>query len=173
MARDRRAFLNKAAASLIATPFSPILLSQSDTAAHLTLPPWEPGYLYIHHTSTVRGSCALLICPDGTTLMIDAGSMITHLIPDRDQYLIDPRPNGDLRPGQWIAKYAQEQLAQTGQQEIDYFLLTHFHQDHMGTVWPGCNRTRLGPRIATQGIRDQRMGRGASHPPSSRQHAEP
>jgi len=138
MTLNRRAFLTRAAASLIATQISPILLGQSKTAGHLTMPSWEPGYLYIHHISTGRGSCALLILPDATTMMIDAGSMITNLDPLEDEkFLIDPRPNASLRPGQWIAKYAQEYLSQAGRSEIDYFLLTHFHQDHMGTVWPG------------------------------------
>jgi len=144
MVLNRRGFLGKAAASLIATQISPMLLSQSETAEHLTLPPWEPGYLDIHHISTGRGSCALLILPDATTMMIDAGSMITHYYPERDKYMIDPRPNASLRPGQWIAKYAKEYLSQAGRSEIDYFLLTHFHEDHMGTVWP--ERYDLSPR---------------------------
>jgi beta-lactamase superfamily II metal-dependent hydrolase len=144
MVLDRRAFLSKAAASLIATQFSPMLLGQSESAGHLTLPPWEPGYLYIHHISTGRGSCALLILPDATTMMIDAGSMITGLEPQNDKFAIEPRPNGSMRPGQWIAKYAGDALSQAGRNEIDYFLLTHFHEDHMGTVWP--ERYDISPR---------------------------
>lgn len=145
MVLDRRTFLGKAAASLIATQVSPLLPSQSDATGHLVLPPWEPGYLYIHHISTGRGNCALLILPDATTMMIDAGSMIANLAPIEDEkFLIDPRPNASLRPGQWIAKYTQEYLSQAGRSEIDYFLLTHFHQDHFGTVCPG--RYDLSPR---------------------------
>jgi beta-lactamase superfamily II metal-dependent hydrolase len=86
----------------------------------------------------------LLILPDATTLMIDAGSMITHYDPYQDKFMIDPRPNASLRPGQWIARYAQEYLSQAGRNEIDYFLLTHFHEDHMGTIWPG--RYDISPR---------------------------
>jgi glyoxylase-like metal-dependent hydrolase (beta-lactamase superfamily II) len=126
-----------------------MLLSQSENAGHMTLPPWEPGYLYIHHISTGRGSCALLVLPDATTVMIDAGSIISGLEPQAEKFFIDPRPNATLRPGQWMAKYAQEQLAQAGRQEIDYFLLTHFHEDHFGTVWPGkydiSPRSKFGP----------------------------
>jgi hypothetical protein len=62
-------------------------------------------------------------------MMIDAGSMITHYEPFQDKFMIDPRPNASLRPGQWIAKYAREYLSQAGRNEIDYFLLTHFHQE--------------------------------------------
>ena len=149
MPLDRRAFLGKAAASLLAIQVPLTLLSQSNTAEHLALPPWEPGYLYIHHISTGRGSCALFILPDATTMMIDAGSKVKGLDPGSDKFLIAPRPNDSLRPGQWIAKYAQEQLSQAGRNEIDYFLLTHLHDDHFGTVWPGkydiSPRSQFGP----------------------------
>lgn len=144
MVFNRRAFLGTAAASLIATQIPPILLSQSETAAHLTLPPWEPGYFYIHHISTGRGSCALLILPDATTMMIDAGSIISGLDPRADKFFINPRPNASLRPGQWIAKYAGDVLSQAGRKEVDYFLLTHFHEDHFGTIWP--ERYDISPR---------------------------
>ena len=144
MLLDRRTFLGKAAASLIATQISPILLSQSKTTGHTAVPPWEPGYLYIHHISTGRGSCALLILPDATSMMIDAGSIITGLDPNADKFFIDPRPNASLRPGQWIAQYAGNVLSQAGRNEIDYFLLTHFHEDHFGTVWP--ERYDISPR---------------------------
>lgn len=144
MVLNRRAFLGKATASLIASQISPMLLSQSDTDGHLTLSPWEPGYLYIHHISTGRGSCALLILPDATTMMIDAGSIISGLDPAADKFFIDPRPNASLRPGQWIARYAGDALSQAGRNEIDYFLLTHFHEDHFGTIWPG--RYDISPR---------------------------
>lgn len=137
MVLNRRAFLGKAAVSLVATQIPCVLLSESVTTEHLVLPPWEPGYLYIHHISTGRGSCALLILPDATTLMIDAGSIISGLDPRVDKYLIDPRPNASLRPGQWIAKYTEDALKQVDRKEIDFFLLTHFHEDHFGTVWPG------------------------------------
>ncbi len=81
--------------------------------------------------------------------MIDAGSMINGLEPEIDKFLIDPRPNASLRPGQWLAKYTQEQLSQAGRNEIDFFLLTHFHQDHhgLGMAWGVINispRSRFG-----------------------------
>ena len=69
--------------------------------------------------------------------MIDAGSILSHYEPYRDKFLIDPRPNESLRPGQWIARYVQRCMAEAERKEIDYFLLTHFHEDHMGEVAPG------------------------------------
>ena len=144
MALNRRAFLGKTAASIVAARLCPVLLSQSHAAKQLTMPTWEPGYLHIHHISTGRGSCALLILPDATTMMIDAGSMITGYEPFQDKFMINPLPNSSMRPGQWIVRYAVKELAQAGRIEIDYFLLTHFHEDHMGTVWPG--KYEISPR---------------------------
>lgn len=146
---DRRTFLTNAFASTIATRLFPFLSDEPKASPAIDLPPWQPGYLYIHHISTGRGNCALFICPDGTTLMIDAGAMIEHLEPNVDKFYIDPRPNGSLRPGQWIARYAQQQLAQADRSEIDYFLLTHFHGDHLGQIWEGnyevSPKSRFGP----------------------------
>ena len=42
-------------------------------AAQEQLPKWEKGYLDIHHINTGRGSCAFLILPEGTNMMIAAG----------------------------------------------------------------------------------------------------
>ena len=139
---DRRKFIQGTSSSLLLLPQllkSRFSLAQANPDAHhpVGLPPWQPGTLDIHHISTGRGSCAFLLCPDGTTMMIDAGSILTHLEPGRDKYLIDPRPNASLRPGQWIARYVQRCLAQADRKEIDYFLLTHFHEDHMGEIAPG------------------------------------
>ena len=38
-----------------------------------TLPAWSEGYLDIHTISTGRGECLLLILPDGTSIVVDAG----------------------------------------------------------------------------------------------------
>ena len=39
-----------------------------------TLPPWTPGTLDIHQIATGLGNSALIICPDGTSIMIVAGA---------------------------------------------------------------------------------------------------
>ena len=134
---SRRCFLSSVGPVLALSPLTCFETLQARTQRPPTWAPWEPGKLDIHHISTGRGSCAFLVCPDGTTLMIDAGSILSNLEPMRDKYLIDPRPNASLRPGQWIARYVQRCLADADRLEIDYFLLTHFHQDHMGEIAPG------------------------------------
>jgi hypothetical protein len=134
---SRRTFVSLASRMLALAPLSHLEKLAAQPKPDLTMSPWSLGTLDIHHISTGRGSCAFLMCPDGTTLMIDAGSMLKDYIPSRDKYLIDPRPNDSLRPGQWITRYVQRCLAEANRKEIDYFLLTHFHEDHMGEVFPG------------------------------------
>ena len=93
------------------------------------LAPWTPGMLDIHHISTGRGSSALIIGPDGTSAMVDAGAIYESL-----EFTISPKPDGSRRPGEWLGRYAKRHLRAIGSREIDYFILSHFHGDHMGAV---------------------------------------
>jgi len=116
------------------------------------LDPWTPGTLDIHHISTGRGSCAFLLCPDGTTVMIDAGSIWPA--DDVRKFEIDPKPNGSRRPGEWIARYVSRHMKAAGLEPgIDYAILTHFHDDHMGACWPGAPMSKYGP-YRTTGLSD-------------------
>jgi beta-lactamase superfamily II metal-dependent hydrolase len=91
-----------------------------------TLPPWTRGTLDFHQISTGRGNAALLVFPDGTTLLVDAGAAGSgRAIPDTE-----PRPNATRTPGAWIADYLHA-MAVT---QLDYVLLTHFHVDHIGGI---------------------------------------
>ncbi len=99
--------------------------------ASKTLPPWKPGVLEIHQIATNRGNSALLILPDGTTMMIDAGAIY-----GTTPYLSDPLPSGQRRPGEWIGRYAKRRLEASGLTAIDTFLLTHLHGDHLGYLSP-------------------------------------
>jgi beta-lactamase superfamily II metal-dependent hydrolase len=121
--QSRRQLLQNAGLGLVASP----LLATQDV-----LPAWIPGTLEIHHISTGRGSCAFLICPDGTTIMVDCGSI--HPEPDVAKYVIGPKPDGSRRPAEWIARYVQRRLHHTGPARIDYFILTHLHGDHCGEL---------------------------------------
>jgi len=95
------------------------------------LPAWKPGVLEIHHIATNRGNSALLILPDRTTMMVDAGAIY-----GTTPYLSDPLPSGQRRPGQWIGRYARRRLEASGLTAIDTFLLTHLHGDHVGSLPP-------------------------------------
>jgi hypothetical protein len=44
-----------------------------------------------------------------------------------------PKPDASRRPGEWIGRYAKWHLRTAPKQEIGTFVLTHLHDDHMGT----------------------------------------
>jgi len=91
------------------------------------LPPWAPGFLDIHQIQTGRGNAAFVVFPDGTSLLIDAGA-----VPDRPGPEIGPeRPNASRTPGEWIARYIQKFNPNPA---LDYVLITHYHDDHMGAI---------------------------------------
>jgi beta-lactamase superfamily II metal-dependent hydrolase len=114
----------------------------SAAAVPSALPPgrtWSRGSLEVHHISAGRGNATLCIFPDGTTLLIDAGAV------RGDPALLAPlRPDGSRRPGEWIGRYVQRRLAETGMPVLDAALLTHFHPDHMGDVTDDAPRSRFG-----------------------------
>ncbi len=103
------------------------------------LGPWTRGQLEIHHIATGRGNAALVIGPDGTTLLIDAGEA-----GGTPEALCPPRPDGSRRPGEWIARYARRRLAPTGRAELDYAVVSHLHPDHLGNPQPDSPRSKQG-----------------------------
>ncbi len=100
---------------------------QTDGEIGSPLPPWSAGMLDIHQISTGRGNSALLILPDGTTLLVDAGAAGSG-VPETD-----PHPDASRSPGAWIVRYLKRRLP-AGTAALDYALITHFHADHMGQV---------------------------------------
>lgn len=102
--------------------------------------PWIPGTLDIHHIATNRGNSTLMIQPDGTTLLVDAGALYAHT-----PYLVSTLPSEERRPGEWIGRYAKRHLeAAELPNQIDTFMLTHHHDDHMGAVPPNVTKTKEG-----------------------------
>jgi beta-lactamase superfamily II metal-dependent hydrolase len=95
----------------------------------IAVPAWTPGTLDIHQIQTGRGNAAFLVFPDGTTLLVDAGA-----IPERKGPAVGPlRPNASRSPAAWLAHYIRQ--CQPPQAErLDYLVVTHFHDDHMGAV---------------------------------------
>jgi hypothetical protein len=105
------------------------LIAAATCAIAAELPPWEPGMLDIHQISTGQGNSAFFIFPDGTTMLLDAGD---RGLPS----LVGARPNNSRTPGEWITRYIKRMLPAGSPQEIDYFVLTHFHDDHWGHLGP-------------------------------------
>ncbi|MBI4500509.1 MAG: MBL fold metallo-hydrolase [Gemmatimonadetes bacterium] len=100
-------------------------------------PPWSPGIADIHQISTGRGNSALLVFPDGTTLLVDAGAVADG------RAETDPHPNGSRAPGEWIARYVKRHVPDS-MAPLDYALITHFHPDHFGRLPPGSPLDRTG-----------------------------
>ena len=118
---DRRTLLKSLAFAAAATSCG---VAFADDQLHQPLPAWTEGHFDIHHIDTARGNSALLIFPDGTTMLIDAGD-VTNAPADT----INPaRPNASRRAGEWIARYI---LAHSPKPTLDYFLATHIHGDHV------------------------------------------
>jgi beta-lactamase superfamily II metal-dependent hydrolase len=106
------------------------------------LPPWTPGILDIHQINTGRGNAALLIFPDGTSMLLDAGDGGNP--PPRGT---PPKPDGTRTPGEWIARYVRHMLAHDPSPALDYAYLTHFHDDHMGHPSPSSKTARGGYKL--------------------------
>ncbi len=111
-------------------------------------PPWKEGEMEIHHIYTGRGEGVFCILPDGTTLLIDPGDSgpwsnprTTHGSPDETR-----------QPGEWIARYISRLIENNEEKKIDYTFLTHFHDDHMGKVYPEAPESAKGGDYLLSGI---------------------
>lgn len=104
-----------------------------------TLEPWKPGMLDIHHLAYGRGNSTFVLCPDGTTILIDAGTTEDSL-----EVSCAQKPSAQVRPGEWIASYILRQMEPAGREELDYALITHIHPDHVGDLGPENPPSRKG-----------------------------
>lgn len=102
-------------------------------------PAWIDGYLDIYHINTGKGESTFFILPDGTTLLVDAGA--TQRPKPR---VTDSKPNDSLTPGVWIARYIKHVMAGLPSKKLDYVLLTHFHDDHIGQLYPDAKSSKYG-----------------------------
>lgn len=99
------------------------------------IPAWEKGYFDIHHINTGRGNATYFIFPDGTTMLLDAGELSpldSRTFTPRNAAI---RPNDTKKPYEWIVHYIN-QVSPAINKEIDYALITHFHDDHFGAWYP-------------------------------------
>lgn len=121
---------------------TPICFAQN---AGQTLPAWKEGEMDIHHISTGRGNATFLILPDGTTMLVDAGAL-----DPTEARTMSPRntpavPGPERQPGEWIARYIRKV---TKTPAVDYALITHFHDDHMGTPASISKKSQAGYALA-------------------------
>ena len=101
-----------------------------------TLPSWEEGVMDIHFINSGRGECVFMILPDGTTLVVDCGD-----IPDNKKARwpqVDAKPFEGTRAYEVDAAYIKHFLPEVSGDMLDYFNVSHFHIDHIGTAsWKG------------------------------------
>jgi len=93
------------------------------------LPKWQEGMLDLHFISTGSGNSAYIIMPDGTTMLVDAGDLRRP-----DSRAPARRPDETRSVGQWIVDYIKQFAPEKKQLKLDYAIVTHFHDDHIGCV---------------------------------------
>lgn len=92
------------------------------------LPQWKEGELEIHHIYTGRGESNFVIMPDGTTMLIDAGDYDPKGAWNMTEWL----PDSSRRAGEWIARYVERVNPAKDKKAVDYLMVSHMHNDHMG-----------------------------------------
>ncbi len=137
----RREFLRSTLALLAATglPEGTAAAPAPADKPGRTLPAWEPGLLEIHHIATGRGNSTLVIGPDGTTMLLDAGE--AH---GAANSMPPAMPNATLPAGQWIARYVSRQIDRIGQSGLNILLLTNLRGDRVGDVAASSPQSTLG-----------------------------
>jgi hypothetical protein len=122
------------------------LTGAAQDSALTSSPIWQPGYLDIHHINTGRGVCTFMVCPDGTTIMVDAGDLDdAPFEPGAKSWpltITPPYPDANKNSGEWIADYVRQVYPQAA--HLDYALITHFHGDHMGMIKPDTKTSAKG-----------------------------
>lgn len=114
------------------------------------LPPWQEGMLDLHHINTGLGDAAFYVFPDGTTMLVDAGEM-----PPTDPRAGTPRntsihPDNSKTAPEWIVHYIRRFMpGSRPQAALDYAMITHFHDDHWGSLYPGAKRSSHGDYVLT------------------------
>jgi hypothetical protein len=98
------------------------------------LPQWEEGMLDIHHINTGRGDAAFFVFPDATTLLVDAGDMSeTHPRTLSARNAVQKPDNSKTAPA-WIVDYIHQFFPKNYPLQLDYGLITHYHDDHFGEM---------------------------------------
>ena len=114
------------------------------------LPEWTEGFMDIHHINTGRGNATFFVLPDGTTLLVDAGA----LDPTSPRVLsarnTPASPGPERQAGEWIARYISKFMTMSKlTPKLDYAQITHFHDDHFGTPYPGAKKSDGGDFVLT------------------------
>ena len=101
------------------------------------IPAWKEGEMDIHFINTTTGESAFVIMPDGTQLLIDAASSLLKTNSDDNTTNTGFRSRWDpiaagMRGSQIIGDYLKKCMVWTGNNTLDYVVMSHLHNDHMG-----------------------------------------
>lgn len=96
------------------------------------VPSWQEGELVIHAINTGRGESMFYVLPDGTTMLVDVAGSLLETDPTSMPTL--PKPNSQTSSGKVITDYVNHFMPAKSNGKIDYLLLTHYHEDHIGTL---------------------------------------
>ena len=101
------------------------------------IPAWEEGVMDLHFINTTTGESVFVIMPDGTQLLIDAASSTVATNSNANTTNSGIRGRWDptktnTRGSQIIADYIKKCMVWTGNDQIDYFVTTHYDNDHIG-----------------------------------------
>lgn len=101
---------------------------------------WKQGEFDIHHIHTGMGEANFIIMPDGTSMLIDSGDMGPN-DPEWDRpKFFPPIPECEFHPGKYVAQYILR--VNPDGEKVDYFMSSHFHDDHFGTALRGAEMTQ-------------------------------
>ena len=121
-----------------------------------TLPKWKSGEFQIHFIHTGVGEAQFLIFPDGTTMLLDCpGNPAVNL----GRVGVPVLPSARLHAGEWVARYVER--VNPNKTDVDYMVVSHFHQDHGGgvsyhkgvTKWKGGEYYRSGFALAAERLK--------------------
>lgn len=100
------------------------------------LPEWQEGFLDIHHINTGRGDASFLILPDRTTMVFDAGNLDKEKFEKKYKPLkaTQPLPSSSISAADFIASYIINLIPNNKNPLINYGVISHFHQDHYGSL---------------------------------------
>lgn len=95
------------------------------------LKPWSPGTLDIHCINTGRGESTFFVFPDGTTMLVDAAG---STLKKHKHMPTPPKPDSTTTSGRVIIDYIRHFAPKAPNDTLDWFVLTHYHADHMGEL---------------------------------------